>query len=87
MDLSLEKFFPKQWTHFSQIDWMPLLFGLKLAGYDWKELNDVAKICAFMERANIIQRNGEGCIRLNPDYHKKAPQLVDGAKESKGYFQ
>ncbi len=63
-DLRLERFFSREWTHVSQIEWLKLLFALKLAGYDWSSIEDIAKICAFMERKGWIESNSEHCIRL-----------------------
>ena len=63
--MKLDKYFPKQWTHISQIDWLPFLFALKLSNYDWLEISDVAKIMAFMEKKGLIEHDGY-CIRLKP---------------------
>lgn len=62
-------FFPRQWTHPTQVNWLSFMFKLKLAGVNWTTQEQVAKLLAALEERGVIERDPRNCIRLHPNYH------------------
>ena len=46
---------PETWTHVSNLNWLKIGFHLKLAGIDWRSLEDGM---AQIERLGLVQRDG-----------------------------
>jgi len=54
----IKNILPETWTHIQNLNVLQIAFQFKLIGIDWRSEDDFGKIMVFLEKANIMQRNG-----------------------------
>jgi len=65
--LKLAEIFPAAWTHFHNHGPLEIGPALKLLGVDWDSEGELARILAWCEKHEFLERKGE-LIRRNPEY-------------------
>jgi len=61
----LKEIFPENWVDARHVDLIRLARDLRTAGVPWKNIQQVPKIFAFLEKIGIIERIGDN-FRRNP---------------------
>ena len=52
---------PETWTHMKNLEseWaLRMMFQLKLAGWNWRDIDHVAKLLVIAEKRQVIRRDG-----------------------------
>lgn len=62
----IKELFPQTLTHVSNLSLEKIGFGFKLLGLDWRTGHQLLWLIKFLEKTNVIQRDGY-CIKRNAD--------------------
>jgi len=65
--LKLAETFPATWTHFHNHGPLEIGPALNLLGIHWESEGELARILAWCEKNEFLERNGE-LIRRSPEY-------------------
>jgi len=65
----LREALPETWTHWNNCH-LKIRFGLKLAGFEFKNDEELVNVLVKLELNNIIERK-EMCIRVHPDFSEQ----------------
>ena len=70
---AIRELFPEQWTHPENLNVLPILFGLKLNGVDWRSPSDFGAFMVLARAVGIVDCDKLYLVRRGTSEIKSVP--------------